>query len=149
MITAEAYTRKTFENASEDFVRGAVWACKKIYELVPHDPSMSPGEHLELILNLEKTFPDYIEAEKESFEFNRGATWGLETFALRVAKDRDLAAGDILTIIGSYGVDFIQNKEDILGHYRSLPPEEQKPDVVDRIVSELEWAKEIDANKGW
>jgi hypothetical protein len=30
MITAEAYTRKAYKNASEDFVRGVVWTVKKV-----------------------------------------------------------------------------------------------------------------------
>ena len=74
MTYAEACIRERQENVTEDFIRGAVWAIMKVYELVPYDRTKSYKERIDMILDLEKTFPDYIAAEKESFEFNRGAT---------------------------------------------------------------------------
>ena len=103
-----------------------------------------------MILDLEKTFPDYITAEKESFEFNRGATHGLESFALRVAKDEHLDYGDRLTIIGSYGVDYIAEEEDALQMYQEEFPEgEEKEISIQNITKKLEWAKNIEKNKSW
>ena len=103
MTYAEVCIRERQENVTEDYIRGAVWAIMKVYELVPYDRTKTYKERIDMILDLEKTFPDYIAAEKESFEFNRGATHGLESFALRVAKDESLDYGDRLTVIGGYG----------------------------------------------
>ena len=99
MTYAEVCIRERQENVTEDYIRGAVWAIMKVYELVPYDRTKTYKERIDMILDLEKTFPDYIAAEKESFEFNRGATHGLESFALRVAKDESLDYGDRLTIM--------------------------------------------------
>ena len=41
MTYAEACIREKQENVTEDFIRGAVWAIMKVYELVPYDPSKS------------------------------------------------------------------------------------------------------------
>ena len=103
-----------------------------------------------MILDLENTFPDYIAAEKESFEFNRGAIHGLESFALRVAKDESLDYGDRLTIIGGYGVDYIAEEEDALQMYQEEFPEgEEKEISIRNITEKLEWAKNIEKNKSW
>ena len=103
-----------------------------------------------MILDLEKTFPNYIAAEKESFEFNRGATHGLESFALRVAKDENLDYGDRLTVIGGYGVDYIAEEEDALQMYQEEFPEgEEKEISIRNITEKLEWAKNIEKNKSW
>ena len=123
MTYAEVCIRERQENVTEDYIRGAVWAIMKVYELVPYDRTKTYKERIDMILDLEKTFPDYIAAEKESFEFNRGATHGLESFALRVAKDESLDYGDRLTIIGGYGVDYIAEEEDALQMYQEEFPE--------------------------
>ena len=73
MIEAEYITRNEQKNATEDFVRGSVWAYNKVTEVTFADKSNTPYELLQIVLGLEKTFPDMIAAEKESFEFNRGA----------------------------------------------------------------------------
>lgn len=148
MTYAEACIRERQENVTEDFIRGAVWAIMKVYELVPYDRTKSYKERIDMILDLEKTFPDYIAAEKESFEFNRGATHGLESFALRVAKDEHLDYGDRLTIIGSYGVDYIAEEEDALQMYQEEFPEgEEKEISIQNITQKLEWARNIEKNK--
>ena len=150
MTYAEVCIRERQENVTEDFIRGAVWAIMKVYELVPYDPSKSYKERIDMILDLEKTFPDYIAAEKESFEFNRGATHGLESFALRVAKDEYLDYGDRLTVIGGYGVDYIAEEEDALQMYQEEFPEgEEKEISIRNITEKLEWAKNIEKNKSW
>ena len=138
MTYAEACIRERQENVTEDFIRGAVWAIMKVYELVPYDPSKSYKERIDMILDLENTFPDYIAAEKESFEFNRGATHGLESYA------------DRLTIIGGYGVDYIAEEEDALQMYQEEFPEgEEKEISIQNITQKLEWARNIEKNKSW
>ena len=133
MTYAEACIRERQENVTEDFIRGAVWAIMKVYELVPYDPSKSYKERIDMILDLENTFPDYIAAEKESFEFNRGATHGLESFALRVAKD-----------------EYIAEEEDALQMYQEEFPEgEEKEISIQNITQKLEWARNIEKNKSW
>ena len=124
MTYAEACIREKQENVTEDFIRGAVWAIMKVYELVPYDPS--------------KSYKD------------RGATHGLESFALRVAKDEHLDYADRLTIIGGYGVDYIAEEEDALQMYQEEFPEgEEKEISIQNITQKLEWAKNIEKNKSW
>ena len=150
MTYAEVCIRERQENVTEDYIRGAVWAIMKVYELVPYDRTKTYKERIDMIWDLEKTFPDYIAAEKESFEFNRGATHGLESFALRVAKDESLDYGDRLTIIGGYGVDYIAEEEDALQMYQEEFPEgEEKEISIRNITEKLEWAKNIEKNKSW
>ena len=150
MTYAEVCIRERQENVTEDFIRGAVWAIMKVYELVPYDRTKTYKERIDMILDLENTFPDYIAAEKESFEFNRGAIHGLESFALRVAKDENLDYGDRLSVIGGYGVDFIAEEEDLLRFYQSdFPDGEEKEISIQNITQKLEWAKNIEKNKSW
>ena len=150
MTYAEVCIREVQENVTEDFIRGAVWAIMKVYELVPYDRTKTYKERIDMILDLENTFPDYIAAEKESFEFNRGAIHGLESFALRVAKDENLDYGDRLSVIGGYGVDFIAEEEDLLRFYQSdFPDGEEKEISIQNITQKLEWAKNIEKNKSW
>ena len=150
MTYAEACIRERQENVTEDFIRGAVWAIMKVYELVPYDRTKTYKERIDMILDLENTFPDYIAAEKESSEFNRGAIHGLESFALRVAKDENLDYGDRLSVIGGYGVDFIAEEEDLLRFYQSdFPDGEEKEISIQNITQKLEWAKNIEKNKSW
>ena len=150
MTYAEACIRERQENVTEDFIRGAVWAIMKVYELLPYDPTKSDKERIDMILDLEKPFPDYIAAEKESFEFNRGAMHGLESFALRIAKDEHLCYGDRLSFIGGYGVDYITEEEDLLRFYQSdFPDGEEKEISIQNISQKLEWAKNIEKNKSW
>ena len=150
MTYAEACIRERQENVTEDFIRGAVWAIMKVYELLPYDPTKSDKERIDMILDLEKPFPDYIAAEKESFEFNRGAMHGLESFVLRIAKDEHLCYGDRLSFIGGYGVDYIAEEEDLLRFYQSdFPDGEEKEISIQNISQKLEWAKNIEKNKSW
>ena len=56
MTYAEACIRERQENVTEDFIRGAVWAIMKVYELVPYDRTKSYKERIDMILDLEKTY---------------------------------------------------------------------------------------------
>ena len=149
MITAEAHTRKAYKNASEDFVRGAVWAVKKVVYEVVQNRQPTYKEDIEVILNYENIFPELIAAEKESFEFNRGAAWGFERFIMAPAKDESMHYADRLTTIGGYPVDYIKDEEDILQVYESLPDEYYDQKAIDNIKKEIAWAKEIEAKKTW
>ena len=60
MTYAEVCIRERQENVTEDYIRGAVWAIMKVYELVPYDRTKTYKERIDMILDLEKTFPDYI-----------------------------------------------------------------------------------------
>ena len=124
MITAEAYTRKENKNASEDFVRGA-----------------------EALLRYESVFSDFIEAEKESFEFNRGATWGLQRFIMAPAKDESLNYGDRMTVVGSFTGDYIKSKENALQAYLDFADEYNDQVAIEHLRKEIAWAKQIEANK--
>jgi hypothetical protein len=149
MITAEAYTRKQFKNASEDFVRGAVWSVKKVVRDIIYNRQPTYKEDIEAILKYEKSFPDLIAAEKESFEFNRGASWGFQRFILEPAKDETLDYADRLMAIGGFPSDYIQSEEDALRIYESLPEEDDNRQAIDHLRKEIAWAKEIEANKKW
>lgn len=149
MITAEAYTRKAFKNASEDFVRGAVWAVKKVVYEVVQNRQPTSKEDIELILNYENNFPDLIVAMKESFEFNRGASWGFERFIMEPAKDESLCFEDRLMAIGGFPADYIKEEENALSMYESLSEEYYDQQAIDYLKKEIAWAKEIEANKNW
>jgi hypothetical protein len=114
MIEAESITRKENKNATEDFIRGSVWAVKKIAELYPCNDIDSAYGALKDILDNEDSFPDVIAAEKESFEFTRGASWGYQRFVLGPAKDKDLGVGDIMNIIAGFRKDYTQMVTNIL-----------------------------------
>lgn len=105
MITAETHTRKAFENASEDFVRGAVWAVKMVNGYIAQNRQVNYYEDIIEILKLEERIPDLIAEEKESYEFNRGASWGFEKFVMEPAKDESLDCGDRLVVIGGFASD--------------------------------------------
>ena len=64
MIEAEYITRNEQKNATEDFVRGSVWAYNKVTEVAFADKSNTPYELLQIVLGLEKTFPDMIADRK-------------------------------------------------------------------------------------
>ena len=126
MTYAEVCIRERQENVTEDYIRGAVWAIMKVYELVPYDRTKTYKERIDMILDLEKSF------------------------ALRVAKDESLDYGDRLTIIGGYGVDYIAEEEDALQMYQEEFPEgEEKEISIRNITEKLEWAKNIEKNKSW
>ena len=149
MITAEAYTRKAYKNASEDFVRGAVWTVNKVVADVVKNRQPTYKEDIEAILKYEKSLPDLIAAEKESFEFNRGASWGFQRFILDPAKDESLDYADRLMAIGGFPADYIQSEEDALRIYESLSEEYYDQQAIDYLKKEIAWAKEIEANKNW
>ena len=149
MITAEAYTRKAYKNASEDFVRGAVWTVNKVVADVVKNRQPTYKEDIEAILKYEKSLPDLIAAEKESFEFNRGASWGFQRFILDPAKDESLDYADRLMAIGGFPADYIQSEEDALRIYESLPENDDNQQAIDHLRKEIAWAKEIEANKNW
>ena len=149
MTEAEYCTRKAFENATEDYVRGAVWAIMKVYELIPHNAIEHEHETIQQIIDLEKTFPDYISAEKDSFEFNRGATWGFNRFALMIAKDEEESEYIRLTTIGGYGSDIIEQDEQLLSFYETLPMDKENAETCQVLRERLEWAKDIERNKSW
>ena len=147
MIEAEYITRNEHKNATEDFVRGSVWAYNKVTEVTFADKSNTPNELLQIVLGLEKTFPDMIAAEKESFEFNRGAEWSFNRFALQVAKDQDMSIEDIMVVIGGFGYDVIKVREELISHQESEG--DFDPELLKKNKAELEQLKEIDKNKGW
>lgn len=147
MIEAEYITRNEHKNATEDFVRGSVWAYNKVTEVTFADKSNTPYELLQIVLGLEKTFPDMIAAEKESFEFNRGAEWSFNRFALQVAKDQDMSIEDIMVTIGGFGYDVIKVREELISHQESEG--DFDPELLKRNKAELEQLKEIDKTKGW
>ena len=149
MITAEAYTRKAYKNASEDFVRGAVWTVNKVVADVVKNRQPTYKEDIEAILKYEKSLPDLIAAEKESFEFNRGASWGFERFIMEPAKDESLCFEDRLMAIGGFPADYIQSEEDALRIYESLPKNDDNQQAIDHLRKEIAWAKDIEANKNW
>ena len=149
MITAEAYTRKSNSNLSEDFIRGVVWAVNKAVGDFVKNRQPTFKEDIEAILKYEYSFPDLIAAEKETFEFNRGASWGLQRYILAPAKDETLDYPDRLTVIGGFQVDYIQSEEDALRMYESFPEEYYEQDSIDYLKKEIAWAKEIEANKTW
>ena len=149
MITAEAYTRKAYKNASEDFVRGAVWTVKKVVDDVVNNRQPTYKEDIEAVLKYENSFPDLIAAEKESFEFNRGASWGFQRFILDPAKDESLDYADRLMAIGGFPADYIQSEEDALRIYESLPKNDDNQQAIDHLRKEIAWAKDIEANKNW
>ena len=149
MITAEAYTRKAYKNASEDFVRGAVWTVNKVVADVVKNRQPTYKEDIEAILKYENSFPDLIAAEKESFEFNRGASWGFQRFILDPAKDESLDYADRLMAIGGFPADYIQSEEDALRIYESLPKNDDNQQAIDHLRKEIAWAKDIEANKNW
>ena len=147
MIEAEYITRNEHKNATEDFVRGSVWAYKKVTEVTFADKSNTPYELLQIVLGLEKTFPDMIAAEKDSFEFNRGAEWSFNRFALQVAKDQDMSIEDIMVVIGGFGYDVIKVREELISHQESEG--DFDPELLKKNKAELEQLKEIDKTKGW
>ena len=149
MITAEAFTRKEFKNASEDFIRGAVWSVKIIVGDFVKNRKPTYKEDIEAILKYEKSLPDLIAAEKESFEFNRGASWGFQRFILDPAKDESLDYADRLMAIGGFPADYIQSEEDALRIYESLPKNDDNQQAIDHLRKEIAWAKDIEANKNW
>lgn len=149
MITAEAYTRKANKNLSEDFIRGVVWAVEKVVHETVNNRQPTAKEDIEAILKYEYSLPDLIAAEKENFEFNRGASWGLQSYILAPAKDETLDYPDRLTVIGGFQVDYIQSEEDALRMYESFPEEYYEQDSIDYLKKEIAWAKEIEANKTW
>ena len=149
MITAEAYTRKAYKNASEDFVRGAVWTVNKVVADVVKNRQPTYKEDIEAILKYEKSLPDLIAAEKESFEFNRGASWGFQRFILDPAKDESLDYADRLMAIGGFPADYIKEEENTLSMYESLSEEYYDQQAIDYLKKEIAWAKEIEANKNW
>ena len=147
MIEAEYITRNEQKNATEDFVRGSVWAYNKVTEVTFADKSNMPYELLQIVFGLEKTFPDIIAAEKESFEFNRGAEWSFNRFALQVAKDQDMSIEDIMVVIGGFGYDVIKVREELISYQESKG--DFDPELLKRNKAELEQLKEIDQTKGW
>ena len=147
MIEAEYITRNEQKNATEDFVRGSVWAYNKVTEVTFGDKSNTPYELLQIVLGLEKTFPDMIAAEKESFEFNRGAEWSFNRFALQVAKDQDMSIEDIMVVIGGFGYDVIKVREELISHQEFEG--DFDPELLKQNKAELEQLKEIDQTKGW
>ena len=149
MITAEAYTRKENKNASEDFVRGAVWTVRTLVGFIVNNRKPTPKEDIEAILRYESVFPDFIAAEKESFEFNRGATWGLQRFIMAPAKDETLDYWDRLTVIGGFPADYIKSEEDALQAYENFADEYYDHKAIDYLRKEIAWAKQIEANKSW
>lgn len=149
MITAEAYTRKSNNNLSEDFIRGVVWAVNKAVGDFVKNRQPTFKEDIEVILKYESSFPELIAAEKENFEFNRGASWGLQRYILAPAKDETLDYPDRLTVIGGFQVDYIQSEEDALRMYESFPEEYYEQDSIDYLKKEIAWAKEIEAKKTW
>lgn len=149
MITAEAYTRKANKNLSEDFIRGVVWAVEKVVHETANNRQPTAKEDIEAILKYENRFPDLIAAEKESFEFNRGASWGLQKYILEPAKDETMDYPDRLNIIGGYPIDYIQSEEYALRMYESFPEDKYDQEAIDNLMKEIAWAKEIEANKTW
>ena len=147
MIEAEYITRNEHKNATEDFVRGSVWAYNKVTEVTFADKSNTPYELLQIVLGLEKTFPDMIAAEKESFEFNRGGEWSFNRFALQVAKDQDMSIEDIMVVIGGFGYDVIKVREELISYQESEG--DFDPELLKQNKAELEQLKEIDQTKGW
>ena len=147
MIEAEYITRNEQKNATEDFVRGSVWAYNKVTEVTFADKSNTPYELLQIVLGLEKTFPDMIAAEKESFEFNRGAEQSFNRFALQVAKDQDMSIEDIMVVIGGFGYDVIKVREELISHQEFEG--DFDPELLKQNKAELEQLKEIDQTKGW
>jgi hypothetical protein len=149
MITAEAYTRKENKDASEDFVRGAVWAVRTVVGYIVKNSKPTDKEDIEALLRYESVFPDFIEAEKESFEFNRGATWGLQRFIMAPAKDESLNYGDRMTVVGSFTGDYIKSEEDALQAYLDFADEHNDQVAIEHLRKEIAWAKQIEANKTW
>ncbi|MBO6255850.1 MAG: hypothetical protein J6O49_19795 [Bacteroidaceae bacterium] len=147
MITAEAYTRKENKNASEDFVRGAVWAVRTVVGYIVKNRKPTEKEDIEALLRYESVFSDFIEAEKESFEFNRGATWGLQRFIMAPAKDESLNYGDRMTVVGSFTGDYIKSKENALQAYLDFADEYNDQVAIEHLRKEIAWAKQIEANK--
>ena len=149
MITAEAYTRKANKNLSEDFIRGVVWAVNKAVGDFVKNRQPTFKEDIEVILKYESSFPELIAAEKDTFEFNRGASWGLQRYILAPAKDETMDYPDRLSVIGGFQVDYIQSEEDALRMYESFPEEYYEQESIDYLKKEIAWAKEIEANKNW
>jgi hypothetical protein len=149
MITAEAYIRKSNNNLSEDFIRGVVWAVNKAVGDFVKNRQPTFKEDIEVILKYESSFPELIAAEKDTFEFNRGASWGLQRYVLAPAKDETMDYPDRLSVIGGFQVDYIQSEEDALRMYESFPEEYYEQDSIDYLKKEIAWAKEIEANKTW
>lgn len=149
MITAEAYTRKAYKNASEDFVRGVVWAVEKVVGDAVKNRQPTLKEDIEYLLEYESRFPDLIASQKESFEFNRGATWGFQRYIMAPAKDETLDYADRLMAIGGFPADYIKSEEDALRIYESLPENDDNQQAIDHLRKEIAWAKEIEANKSW
>ena len=150
MNTAEAYTRKAYKNLSEDFIRGVAWIVEKVvYETAYYYRQPTAKEDIEAILKYENSFPDLIAAKKETLEFNRGASWGLQRYILEPAKDETLDYPDRLNVIGGFQEDYIRSEEYALRMYESFPEEYYEQDSIDYLKKEIAWAKEIEANKTW
>ena len=149
MITAEAYTRKAYKNASEDFVRGVVWAVEKVVGDAVKNRQPTLKEDIEYLLEYESRFPDLIASQNESFEFNRGATWGFQRYIMAPAKDETLDYADRLPIIGGFAVDYIKSEEDALQAYENFADEYYDEQAIEYLKKEIAWAKEIEANKSW
>ena len=149
MNTAEAYTRKANKNFTEDFIRGVVWVVEKVVYETANNRQPTTKEDIEAILKYENSFPDLIAAEKETLEFNRGATWGLQRYILAPAKDETMDYPDRLNVIGCFQEDYIQSEEYALRMYESFPEEYYEQDSIDYLKKEIAWAKEIEANKTW
>lgn len=141
--------KKKNKNASEDFVRGAVWAVRTLVDYIVKNRKPTDKEDVEALLRYESVFPDFIADEKESVEFNRGATWGLQRFVMAPAKDKALDYWDRMTIIGGFTVDYIKSEEEALKAYEDFADEYYDQIAIENLRKKIAWAKEIEANKTW
>ena len=149
MITAEAYTRKANKNLSEDFIRGVVWPVEKVVHETVNNRQPTAKEDIEAILKYEYSLPDLIAAEKESFEFNRGASWGFEGYILQLVKGEALNYEEKLIALGGFTADYIETEEYALRMFKSSPENKYNQHAIDYLKKEIAWAKEIEANKTW
>ncbi|UKK63294.1 hypothetical protein L6468_05915 [Prevotella communis] len=149
MIMIEVYTRKAFPNASDDFIRGAVWVAQKVVYEIAHNRQPTAKEDIEAILKYENSLPDLIAAEKESFEFNRGASWGFEGYILQLVKGEALNYEEKLIALGGFTADYIETEEYALRMFKSSPENKYNQHAIDYLKKEIAWAKEIEANKTW
>ncbi len=148
MILAEEITRNENKTATEEFVRGSVWAYLNLVLPIFYDKSRTDFDLLDCIEDLKYTINDKLESQKESYEFNRGAMWGMERFAWSEANDKYMGIKDILVCIAGFGSDVIKQRKEFL-EYCKENPEEMKDAKIQEIQEFINWAENIDNTKGW
>lgn len=66
-----------------------------------------------------------------------------------IAKDEEESEYIRLATIGGYGSDIIEQDEQLLSFYETLPMDKENAETCQVLRERLEWAKDIERNKSW